>query len=186
MQVIAVLLLQLSQGATPLTNVTPNVSTSVDKLTRWLQAMMEHDAVSERAYYIVCQVRRKIERSTGVRISDQFLNIQVNQFHHEATSTRATQLPGPTVPTYPPFGSFPALGNPYPQSQPSVAHETFQAHLDPNLQFQPSNLDMHPLPPHPVEPQGNLEFGQEQMPLFYGNTFTSNFDQFLNPDLGSS
>ncbi|CBY02060.1 hypothetical protein LEMA_P008470.1 [Plenodomus lingam JN3] len=65
MQTVAILLLELSHDSIHATVGRPNVIASIDKLTRWLRCMKVKDAVSERAYNIVCRLRKTVEILPG-------------------------------------------------------------------------------------------------------------------------
>lgn len=67
MQTTAVLLIELARGPSQNTIVRPNVIATVDKMARWLQRMKTNDAVSQRAYTIVCGLRNTIENPSHLQ-----------------------------------------------------------------------------------------------------------------------
>lgn len=191
MQAMAVLLLELSHGPVPLTVATPNIATCVDKLTTWLQSMMAHDTVSLRAYQIVCRIRRKIERRTGVKIPDHFASIQAMQKDRNMDSSESYRPRFPPVPLYPDSQSFPTSTYPCAQPQPPLRPQEPRPSPMPHLAFRPpnfesqgANVDMAFLHQPLMEPEMNFESSQDQLPIFHETTFTTDYDQFLSQGFG--
>lgn len=165
MQAIAVLLLELSKYKTHLEGMRPNVTVGVEKLTRWLRSMMHNDEVSARAYKIVRNVLDKLEPPTQTDIPDQ----RPNELIEERYIERNVLF---DMPFQPHFDSTPQSLEATPDS---FNDEYFSQANDGNF-----NLQLRP--EYLVGPQANYQFGQAQMPLFYGNPYMTDFDQDVQWD----
>lgn len=165
MQAITVLLLELTQGTSQLSEDTSEISASVEKLTQWLSIMKTVDGVAERAYIVVCEMLSKNHQFTRQMVPSPWLD-EIIESNDPGSAT------------------FTNVG--------------YQSLLDPNLQDLPENLfGNHPgtatqddtLDPNNLgtplnDPLGNFQYGQPQYQLFYGNQFTTFFDQNMGYGLG--
>lgn len=175
MQGIAVLFLEMARGSPDSSTIGSNIIASVGKLTLWLQSMKAIDAVSGRAYKVVCRVRNMMEHPTQTDNSATWPNVD---------ESMATPHISPIFSTFPTQTSF--LNTPTSLPTPNIDIPQFPVvaptPFSDDFYSQASNLDLQPLSQHPVDPENSFQFGQDQMPLFYGNPFETEFDQFLGWD----
>lgn len=168
MQAMAVLLLELSQEDTHLESIRSNVTASVEKLTRWLQSMMQNDAVSARAYKIACKVLDKLQPPIQASGSGQPTSEPMRQCLIEKHIT--VDLP------------FQPHINPDPTPLETTAISYNDYHYS---QLNNGSFDLQLWTEYVSGPQVSSQFGQAQMPLFYGNPYTTDFDQNVQWDSAS-
>jgi hypothetical protein len=191
MQAITVLLLEYAQGAVHVeTAKKPSLLICVKKLTSWLAAMRTTDGVADRACKLVNRMMGRhisnedaevIAESKDIphnEASEMMINDSRPQFYSGSEPPDDNVAKASAVtddsnlnqgPQYPRIASPPAsmLDNVYPQ-------------------MNSSNFDLDAMVwPLEDEYPNQLRFGQEQMPLFFGNQFTTNFDQEMEYFEGS-
>jgi hypothetical protein len=162
MQAITVLLLELAQGTSYLSEDTAHVTACMEKLVQWLNTMRIVDGVAENAHKIVCdmlskhsQFARKI--SPGSWLLETFVAVP-NTFTNMPSQLQT---------------------NPDPQLS---GGPTYQFNDDPYTAVNEAPFDLNTLADPLNDPFGNIQFGQAQYPLFYGNQFTTQFDQEMSYD----
>jgi hypothetical protein len=159
MQAITVLLLELAQGTSYLSEDTPHVTACMEKLVQWLNTMRIVDGVAENAHKIVCDMLSKHEQfvrkiSPGSWLLETFVAVP-NTFSNMSSQLQTN--PDPQLSTYPFNDNLYTAAN--------------QESFDLNTLADPLN-----------NPFGNIQFGQAQYPLFYGNQFATLFDQDMSYD----
>jgi hypothetical protein len=163
MQAITVLLLDLAQGAIHWPTDPSNITTCVEKLIRSLKAMKSNDTVSERAYNTVCKMLDRHEQSSEDVTTDQWAEETTEQPYNE-----------PTAASY-------LASRPYNDPDLEYFQETPCLDTYPNDDYysgaNSGNFDLSSLVWPFNEPPADFLFGQEQIPLFFGNYFMTSFDQ---------
>lgn len=171
MQAITVLLLEYAQGTVHLeTNAKKSLPTCVEKLTGWLQAMRSVDGVADRAYKLV-------RRMTGANDDQETVDKSkptTRQPHDDnvakafavSDSSNFYQEPQHQESTWP-QGSL----------SDSTLPQMHSSEFDLNAMGWPLNDDSL---------LADLQFGQSQMPLFFGNQFATSFDQDMEYYAGSA
>jgi hypothetical protein len=169
MQAITVLLLEITQGTNQSSKMTPNIMASVEKLVQWLRMMRLVDGVAERAYSIVIVMLSKHEKFAGKIIPNEWLQETMHPFGDEASSSNmASQIPHNIDPQYFPETTWPPMS--FNDDYYSTANaETF---------------DLNTLTIPPNDPDTSFPFNQAQYPLFYGNQFTTLYDQNMDFEYG--
>ena len=174
MQALTVLLLELSLNCMHLTVHKSHVTSSVDKLIGWLDAMRSVDAVSQSAYSIVTKVLNKQSQHNAAEKGMPRPSVaEAPQRQNFGTSE---SISGPQQPNSmygePPtsqnmdgawFGSDVFNSGPY-FSQPNAGI------------FYPGDVFGSDYLNDPDA--GAFEFGQPQMGLFYGNPYSASLDQW--------
>jgi hypothetical protein len=172
MQAITVLLLELTQGKSHLSEDTAHVTACMEKLVQWLDTMKLVDAVAGNAHAIVCDMLSKHEQFARKISPDSWLLKTLQPSVHAQTtfanmssqshSTTDPRLTGES--TYPPM--------PFSDDLYTGANER--------------PFDLNTLGDPLDDPYGAIQFGQAQYPLFYGNQFTTLYDQEMSYDFDDS
>jgi hypothetical protein len=166
MQAITVLLLELAQGTSRLSEDSSKISTGVEKLTRWLAIMKILDRVAGSAYNMVGKMLSKHDQFARELVPGPWLD-EVMQAESSDPTTFANDEPQVHLGSG--FQNF--SDNSY--SAMSFGNE-YNTTIN-NGTYDPNNL---------VDPlsysYGSFQFGQPQYPLFYGNQFATLFDQDLS------
>lgn len=168
MQALTVLLIELSLDCVHLTFDKSHITSCVNKLIKWLESMKTVDAVSEGAYNVVTEVLMKQSSDEAAKRHMPHLRPAEEPIQQEpGTMQQAPCLPQAyQTPIHPHTlqhmenawpGSEAANRMPY-LSQPDTAN--FYQHNVPNFEYLAGS-----------DP-GLYEFGQPQMSLFYGNSYS--------------
>jgi hypothetical protein len=158
MQALTVLLLELAQGTSQLSEDPYDISTCVEKLTQWLSIMKTVDGVAERAYIIVSEMLSKNHQFARKMVSSPWLD-EITQSGQAGPAT------------------FTNVGY---QSQIDPALQDFANDIfssGSGTPTQDDSLIMNDLSASFANPFESFQFGQPQYPMFYGNEFTPFFDQ---------
>jgi hypothetical protein len=170
MQAITVLLLELAQGTSYLSEDTAHVTACMEKLVQWLNTMKIVDAVAENAHKIVCDMLSKHEQfarkiSPGSWLLETFV-AEPNTFNTMPSQLHNTNNTDPRL-------SGESAYNPMPFNNDDLYSGANEGLFDLNNLADPLN-----------DPFGGIQFSQAQYPLFYGNQFTTLFDQEMIYDFG--
>jgi hypothetical protein len=162
MQAITVLLLELTQGTSHLSEDTSHVTACMEKLVHWLNTMKIVDGVAENAHKIVCDMLSKHEQfvrkiSPGSWLLETFVTTP-NTF-----ANMPSQLPEPRLSAGQTYLPMPFNNDIYTNAP--------EGPFDLNTLADPLN-----------DPYAGMQFGQAQYPLFYGDQFTTLFDQEMSYD----
>jgi hypothetical protein len=171
MQAITVLLLEMAQSASQLSQEPSNIIACVEKLVQWLEAMKQIDGVAERAYNTVYKTLSKHESFARRMFPTQWDTMQSSK--QDATTSRDA-MPQPHH-----------MFNPGPSSEgmwPMIPMDEGFYTAANQVPFDLNTFTNDPL----VDPYANPQFGQTQYPLFYGNQFTTVYDQDMNFEYGDS
>jgi hypothetical protein len=158
MQALTVLLLELAQGTSHLSEDSSDISTCVEKLTQWLSIMKTVDGVAERAYVIVSEMLSKNHQFARKMVPSPWLD-------------EVTQSGGVGPATFTNVGHQPHLD---PALQ-DLADNMFGSASGTATQYDPLIMNDSSVPLN--DPFQGFQSGQPQYPLFYGNEFTTFFDQ---------
>jgi hypothetical protein len=163
MQAITVLLLELAQGAIHRPTDPSNITTCVEKLIRWLKAMASNDVVSERAYNTVRKMLDRHEQSSEDVTTGPWVEETTDQPYNEPTT--ASDM----------------ASQPYNDPDLQYFQETSCLHTyfddDCYSRANSGNFNLNSLAWPLDQPPADFLFGQEQIPLSFGNYFSTNFDQ---------
>lgn len=171
MQALTVLLLELSLDGIHLTVEKSHVTSCIDKLIRWLNAMKAVDAVSESAYNVVARVMSKQTKEKAAQ--RQLPQPQPTELHQKQQHAE--------------YMAFESQQQYRPSSQPLTLQQSDVAWasadpFDSNIYSQSNTGNFYPnnVPggEYLNDPTARLmEFGQP-LNLFYGNPYESTFDQW--------
>lgn len=162
MQAITVLLLDLAQGKP---HAEPTIiSAGVEKLAKWLETMKVVDELADRAYKIVRRMLNKHLRSARNNASQEWTQTPAQSFYNDSNATTdatAREFLNDDAQSYgePLWSSTAFSGLPY--SQPDDG-----------------TLSLNPLAEPLLDPFTNTpQFGQDPYPLYYGDQFSTLFDE---------
>jgi hypothetical protein len=158
MQALTVLLLELAQGTSHLSEDTYDISTCVEKLTQWLSIMKTVDSVAERAYIIVSEMLSKNHQFVRKMVPSPWLD--------EITQS------GQAVPA--------TFTNVDYQSHVDPALHDLTANMFSSAAgtaTQDDPLILNDLNAPLADSFGSFQSRQPQYPMVYGNEFTTLFDQ---------
>jgi hypothetical protein len=165
MQALTVMLSELAQGTSSLSEETLEISACVEKLVRYLEKMKTVDAVAENAYSVVCSMLRKHEKFSRRLVPGQWL--------HETTRPLD---PDPNAYANMPSQENTHIGHHYfPQGAVSPAPFDDGCYTTGNEGL----VDLQ----NPTDPLN--QFGQTQYPIFYGYQPMTLFDQEVGYDNSS-
>jgi hypothetical protein len=165
MQAITVLLLELTQGKSHLSEDTSHVTACMEKLVQWLATMKPVDAVAGNAHTIVCDMLSKHEQFAR-KISPGSWLLQTLQpsTHAQSTFANISQSHSTTDPRLTGESTYPPM--PFSDDLYTGGNER--------------TFDLNTLSDPLDDPYGAIQFGQAQYPLFYGNQFTTLYDQEMS------
>ncbi|KAH9861736.1 hypothetical protein J1614_011489 [Plenodomus biglobosus] len=180
MQTVAILLLTLSRDPTHTSPVQPNnILTSIDKLTRWLRCMKAKDAVSERAFNILCHVLKTI----GIPPDQGSPDLKYTQ--SPTFSNDPTPLPfATTYATFDTGGPSHILQSQQPPPHLQISPTAFQ-YSDYFSQGSHTGTDSNlpPLAEDPISPQdSSVPFTRDQMSVAFGDPVSTDFNQYTGWD----
>lgn len=167
MQAITVLLLELAQGTSHLSEDSSEITICVEKLTRWLILMKTVDRVAESAYNMVRNMLSKHSQFGRQMVPGPWLD--------------EVMAPDPTA--FQDAGAQLHLG-PDSQHFPDTSYSAMSFGNDCTTTTNDGTFDMNNLADPLGNPFGGFQFGQSQYPLYYGNQFTTLFDQEMAYSLG--
>jgi hypothetical protein len=171
MQAVTVLLLELAQGTS---HAEPaHIIACVGKLTQWLRTMSQVDIVADRAYGIVCRMLNKKKQDVGDAAASQWPEgtIHPSALESNLSSDMAPQPYDPNLDYYQPQESV------WPMEHFDQRRFT-QANAGP---FDMSNF-ANPL----RDGYANAEFQQDPLPFYYGNLFSTYFDETMEFEQGGN
>lgn len=166
MQAITVLLLELEQGKSRLSEDPLDITICVGKITRWLITLKTVDGVAASAYEKVRNLLSKRDQFSRRLVPGPWIDEVMQPSEHDqaffentraqfSVDTDSRQLPDLS------YSSMP-FGNDY------------------NTAIDDSTLVINNLENPFHYPPDGFQSGQSQYPLFYGNRFATLFDQDMN------
>lgn len=169
MQAVAVFLLELSFRAAHMSHYLPQISDSVRKLVRLLQAMSVSNAVAERAYKVVINIIKSGAPRVQVDISDTLAE--------DSRRAQSRMSSNTTIPARP-------------KATPPPRDDDEESYF-PEISAKATSLDTaRPTSSGPEEPEGGVDEFQieefiawdvdQNMPSLFGNPFSTEYD---DPDL---
>jgi hypothetical protein len=166
MQAITVLLLELEQGKSRLSEDTLEITICVGKITRWLIVLKTVDNVAGTAYEKVRNLLSKRDQFSRRLVPGPWIDEIMQPTEHDQTffeNTGAHFSLDTGSRNFPdmPYSSIP-FGNRY------------------NTTTDDSTLSINNLEEPLHYPSDDSQFSQSQFPLFYGNNFATLFDQDTN------
>jgi hypothetical protein len=170
MQAITVLLLEMAQSASQLSMEPSNIIACVEKLVQWLEAMKQIDGVAERAYNTVCKTLSKHESFARRMFPTQWDTMQSSEKDATTSTGKMPQTDHIINPESSSESMWPLI---------PVDEDFFAA-------ANQGQFDLDTLTDPLADPYANFQFGQTQYPLFYGNQFTTVYDQDMNFEYGDS
>jgi hypothetical protein len=168
MQALTVMLSEMAQGTSSLSEETLEISTCVEKLVRYLEKMKTVDAVAENAYSVVCSMLRKHEKFARRLVPGQWLHETMQSLDHDLNA----------------FANMPSQENTqmdhqyFPQSAASPALFDAGCCATGNEGLVDLQNPTDPL----NQPFSSYQFGQTQYPIFYGDQPMTSFDQEVGYD----
>lgn len=165
MQAIAVFLLEFSFGKSHMKKEGQEIAASTKKLVRWLQHLSSTNTVAERAYQVTIDIIKTGAPQVSIDISD-ILSEEAGNLHHNHL------LPDMHISSS--------------HTYPSDMHEAppmddlgmgFSNDLNDSFLYGQQGNNHHWFPP---DPQHLMLDPNMQLPMTFGNTFMTNFDQ---PDI---
>jgi hypothetical protein len=186
MQAITVLLLEYAQGAVHVeTAQKPSLLICVEKLTSWLATMRTADGVADRAYKLVNKVMGRHISNDDAEVIEEPKDIP----HNEASEMMISNSRPHFYPDYEPSDDNIAKASAMVDNSMFNQGPQYQRNAWPSAsmsdnvgpQMNSSNLDIDAMVwPLNDESTTQTQFGQEQMPMFFGNQFMTDFDQEMD------
>jgi hypothetical protein len=160
----------MAQSASQLSKEPSKIIACVEKLVQWLEAMKQIDGVAERAYNTVCKTLSKHESFARKMFPTQWDTMQ--SIEQDATTSTGKEPQG------------------HQMANPEVSSESMWPLMPVDEDFYAAanqgHFDLNTLTDPLPDPYINFQFGQTQYPLFYGNQFTTMYDQDMTYEYGES
>lgn len=173
MQALTVMALELAQRTSDLSENPSHLISSVETLVEWLKIMKPVDGVAANAYNVVCEMLSNHKLFAS--------DMTLSQPPHGVMQQPTGQASNSYLPT-----STGAFVNPDPQQFSDSNYYTVSFNDNLNFSNNPNeaNFDFNTSQNDPFD-RLNLQYRQEPYPIFYGNQFSTLFDQDMDYDLGT-
>jgi hypothetical protein len=165
MQALTIMLLELAQRTSDLSENTSHLISSVENLVEWLKMMKSVDRVAANAYNIVCELLSNHKHFAGNLSPGQPPQGVVQQSLGQATNSYPPTAAGAQFPT-----------NPQQFSDTNYSTMSFNENFYNNPNEEDFNMS---------DPFDDLPYRQTPYPQFRGNQFSTLFDQDMDYDLGT-
>jgi hypothetical protein len=171
MQALTVMLLELAQRTSHLSENPSHLIACVENLVEWLKMMRSVDRVAESAYNVVCGMLSNHKHFAS--------NLSPSQPLQGFVQQQSGQDPFPYPAT---SGQAPYQSNPQRFTSPIYSTIPFSDNIYNNLNEE--NLDLNTLAEPLDDPLDGVQDLQTPYPPFHGNQFSTLFDQEMDYDLG--